>query len=479
MTTPPPASFLEQSSGAALRAQLEAMRNGVYATMVADDRTAAWDADQVALQRRINDLAGQMSAETDPATLGAGEFEHLSLEQIRERVTAIKPELAQAVSEAWGKIGAGIGDATRALGAGLRATIADGWEGQAAGRAAAALGQFAGTSERVGQAAALTGHKIAFAQRGSDETYRMLAPVLHAADTAPAAAKSLPGFPTIGRAAAVPGGVAPPAIPTLGGAQYAEAQREEARAAAVQVLRNVYAPSLHGGDQGVPVLPAVQPATGPTPAPAPMPGPGPVAAPGPAPTPAAAVSPAAAGQQPPGPEAGQSPAAAAQNPAAPAPTTPAGYDRTAAAAAGAPGASSTVPATAGTDTAGGAPGGAAASGLGGAGGAGGGRGAGGSGGGAGRAPGSGEVQGPGRSVAGSPTTAAGGGGGGAGARRGGPGRRGGGGGGGVGGGGRGRRPAARPPPPAAVVGLPATLRPGPCTSPDPGARPAPPPEPPA
>src|SRR6202034_360438 len=114
-----------------------------------------------------------------------------------------------------------------------------------------AIGTFVETSNKVGQGAEMVGMKVAFAQRGSDETFRMLGPMLAAAaPTGPPI--QLPGLPPLGPAT-IPG-ASTSVIPMLAGTQNAESQKEEARQAALQVLRNVYSPGIHGGDQGVPVL---------------------------------------------------------------------------------------------------------------------------------------------------------------------------------------------------------------------------------
>ncbi|MFR9752644.1 hypothetical protein ACL02S_16630 [Nocardia sp. 004] len=260
MTSPSPrqpSSYLDQSSGENLRAQLETMRNDIYATMVAPERTEAWDADQLALQLRINDLAEQVNTGVDPRRVtGPDDFEQLTLEQIRDLTYQIKPDMVHAVVEAWDKIGAGLADATRALSDGLRTTIAEHWEGQAAGQAAQSLGRFLGTSGTIAQSAELVGMKVAFAQRGSDETFRMLSPVLAVVAPLPSGAPA--------------SSTSTPSIPVLGAQQDAESQREEARQACLQILRNVYSPGIRGGDEGVPVLPPVQPAADPA---TPVPGP--------------------------------------------------------------------------------------------------------------------------------------------------------------------------------------------------------------
>ncbi len=253
-----PASYLDQSGGDFLRSQLQAMQNGVYATMVAPDHTKAWDSDQLALQRKINGIAAQVNSGVDPETItGSDEFATLTLEQMRDLSNDIKPDVVQAVSEAWDKIGKALGDATTALSAGLQKTVGTGWQGQAAGSAADAIGQLTQTSSDNAQSAQMVGMKVAFAQRGSDETLRILGPVLAAA----APSGPLPtvlasnGKPLSMGGAQIPGATSP--IPVLAATQSEASQKEEARQACLQVLNNVYAPGMHGGDQGVPVLPSV------------------------------------------------------------------------------------------------------------------------------------------------------------------------------------------------------------------------------
>ena len=256
-----PSSYLDQGSGAALRAQLEAMKNGVYATMVSEDHTAAWDADQLGLQREINKLAGDLDGGVDPQVVtGNDDFDHLTLEQIRDLVYEIKPEVVAAAVEAWGKIGSGLGDTTRTLSDGLAKIVGFSWEGDGAKAAADSVQRFVGTSSGVAQSSSMVGMKVAFAQRGSDETSRMLGPVLMAAvPTAPAIAP--PGMPMPHGQATVPGQEVQ--IPILAAQQGEESQKEETRQACLQVLHNVYSPGIRGGDQGVPVLPSVQPTANP------------------------------------------------------------------------------------------------------------------------------------------------------------------------------------------------------------------------
>ncbi len=76
MTPPPePSSYLDQGSGENLRTQLEALTNSYYAKIVESGNTAAWDADQLALQSQINVLAEQLGVDVDPQVItGNDEF---------------------------------------------------------------------------------------------------------------------------------------------------------------------------------------------------------------------------------------------------------------------------------------------------------------------------------------------------------------------------------------------------------------------
>lgn len=270
MTPRTPSSYLDQSSGDYLRSQLDALSNSTYANMVSADNTKAWDADQLSLQQKINALAEHVGADVEPVSInGAEGFAHLDLEQIRDLTYQIKPDVVQAVSEAWSNIGRNLGDATSTLGAQLVKILAGGWQGAAASRASEALVQFLDTSDKVSKSASLVGMKVAFAQRGSDETSRMLVPVLQS--VVPVAQIQIPGMPSVPNQVSTPAPGIP--IPVLGAQQGADGHKEEVRQAALQVLQNVYAPGIRGGDQGVPVLPSVQPVANPAGPPGVGPGP--------------------------------------------------------------------------------------------------------------------------------------------------------------------------------------------------------------
>lgn len=280
MTPPPdPSSYLDQATGDFLRS-LEAMNNGFYAGMVSEDKTRVWDGDQLALQHQINVLADQLKADLEPQSItGGDEFEHLTLEQIRDLVYQIKPEVVQAVSEAWANIGSGMSeDAETARTSVVEGAIKNGWEGDGGRTAADTFTRVFNSVADIGRSASMVAMKIGFAQRGSDETFRMLTPLLQ--EMAPSGDAPILGVPVnLSPGASVP----KPAIPELGQQQDADSQKEEARQAALGVLRNVYSPGIRGGDQAVPVLPTVYPAANPDGPVGPAPGPGPVA-PGPGPS---------------------------------------------------------------------------------------------------------------------------------------------------------------------------------------------------
>ena len=279
MTPPPePSNFLDQGSGDFLRG-LDAMRNSFYAGMVSGANTQAWDGDQLALQQQINVLADQLGVDVEPQIISGNEdFEHLELEQIRDLVAQIKPGVVQATSEAWSEIGSGMADGSEtARHAVVQKAITDGWQGDAGQKATDSLNRLFDTVRDIGKSASMVAMKVAFAQRGSDETFRMLTPLLQ--QIVPAGP---PPVDPMGGAGPnlQPGPATPrPVLPQIGAVQSAQAQRDDATDAAKQVLRNVYAPGIRGGDQGVPVLPTVQPVANPNGplgpvGPGPNPGPG-------------------------------------------------------------------------------------------------------------------------------------------------------------------------------------------------------------
>ncbi|MFF0456111.1 hypothetical protein [Nocardia africana] len=280
MTPPPePSSYLDQGSGDFLR-RLDAMSNSFYAGMVSGSNTQAWDADQLALQQQINVLADQLRVDVDPQSIAGGDnFENLKLEEIRDLTYQIKPDVVQAVSEAWSNIGSGLADgADTARKKVVQDAIANGWEGAAGQKAAQTFGRVLDSVADIGRSASMVAMKIAFAQRGSDETFRMLTPLLQAMVPSGTGPILPPGSPALGPAAAQTG----PQIPILAEQQDQHSKKDEARQAALQVLRNVYSPGIRGGDQAVPVLPTVYPAAAPG-GPVGPAGPGPVS-PGPGPS---------------------------------------------------------------------------------------------------------------------------------------------------------------------------------------------------
>ncbi|MEV5649218.1 hypothetical protein AB0L57_13275 [Nocardia sp. NPDC052254] len=259
MTPPPdPSSFLDQGSGDFLR-KLDAMKNSVYAGIVSGANTQAWDGDQLALQQQINVLADQLGVDIEPQIIGGeDDFAHLSLEQIRDLVSQIQPGVVQAVSDAWSQIGSGMADGSEtARHAVVQQAITDGWQGDAGKKATDSLNRLFDTVRDIGRSSSMVAMKVAFAQRGSDETFRMLTPLLQQmVPEGPPPVDPMGGAgPHLTSGPATPR----PVLPQIGAVQSTQAQRDDATDAARQVLRNVYAPGIRGGDQGVPVLPTVQP----------------------------------------------------------------------------------------------------------------------------------------------------------------------------------------------------------------------------
>lgn len=87
-------------------------------------------------------------------------FDNLTHQQIHAGVSLLNPAVLQAGSRAWQGAAAGLGDAVAQAHTEIRGAIADGWRGDAAGLAAAAVGDFEAAGRRLADVLATVGQRL-------------------------------------------------------------------------------------------------------------------------------------------------------------------------------------------------------------------------------------------------------------------------------------------------------------------------------
>ncbi|RJO72954.1 hypothetical protein D5S18_21975 [Nocardia panacis] len=171
-------------------------------------------------------------------------IESSTLADLVQRVEAMRPAQAMEVSQAWQNISASFREKSHTFGDAIKATIANGWRGQAANEATRAIQQYVSQSQQLTLASELISVKLQELYTGLDQTKALM--------------------PRTGDGAADPRTKVLPKEGTMKASDYGE---QEARAEAQRVLRTVYWQVANQTDIGVPVVPdspkVVQDPTGP------------------------------------------------------------------------------------------------------------------------------------------------------------------------------------------------------------------------
>lgn len=226
-------------------------------------------------------------------------FDNLTHQQIHAGVSLLNPAVLQAGSRAWQGAAAGLGDAVAQAHTEIRGAIADGWRGDAAGLAAAAVGDFEAAGRQLADVLATVGQRLNQAGDAAE--------ILRAGVPEPSGAEPDLTAALLNPRAATDNIAAQRAV-------------DDERADAVRVMESVYTGTFVPTGAGVPAFPDLPVAAVGTDGPAPA-----VTVPSPAPaareTTAAQAAPNQALAPAPGPDRGPEPAAGTDPAVSAAPVT--------------------------------------------------------------------------------------------------------------------------------------------------------------
>ncbi|WP_280431427.1 hypothetical protein [Nocardia brasiliensis] len=158
-------------------------------------------------------------------------FETLPLADLVQRVAAMQPGTVLQAAEAWFKIGTAFRETTETFNASVQRTIANGWSGQAAGKAAEAVRTYSDGAGQLTTSAHLLYAKLTEMYTGLNQTQALM-PGL----TAPVDLKGK-------------------TLPADGAMKSGDYTADEAREEAKRVLQTVYWQVANQTDNGVPIIP--------------------------------------------------------------------------------------------------------------------------------------------------------------------------------------------------------------------------------
>ncbi|MFC4125293.1 hypothetical protein [Nocardia rhizosphaerae] len=175
------------------------------------------------------------AGETQPNHLTGTDdsFDHLTLAEMQSAVAAMKPSTVQSASEVWSKISSDLSTTLQTFNTAFEAvsTGPDGWGGQAASAAVAAVGNYVKQSASLPAAALAVGLKLAEMKTGLEQTQTLM--------------PGLTERPTL----------TDKTLPADGETKLGDYQGDEAEQEARRILRTVYGQAAMQSDTGVPFMP--------------------------------------------------------------------------------------------------------------------------------------------------------------------------------------------------------------------------------
>ncbi|WP_446226074.1 hypothetical protein ACTWPB_14040 [Nocardia sp. IBHARD005] len=186
------------------------------------------------LTQNLANLSSLFQGETQPPHItGTDGYDHMSLEDLQAAVSAMKPSVVHSASEAWNKIGSDLSTSVVAFNNAFGASVnaENGWVGQAASAAVAAVNNYAKQSSTLPAAATAVSLKLAEMRTGLEQTQALM-----------------------------PGLTQRPALtnktlPVDGEMKLDQYTNDEALEEARRVLRTVYSQVAVQSDNGVPFMP--------------------------------------------------------------------------------------------------------------------------------------------------------------------------------------------------------------------------------
>lgn len=191
--------------------------------------------DGIYLTQQFGQFATIFAGETQPNHLSGKDdsYDHMQLSEIQAAVSAMKPGLVNSASEVWNKIGSDLSTSIVAFNKAFEATMnaQNGWTGEAASAAVAAVKNYASQSSTLPAAATAVSLKLAEMKTGLEQTQALM--------------PGLTERPTLA-------GKTLPVDGDMKSDDYNDTERlEEAR----RILRTVYGQVAVQSDTGVPFMP--------------------------------------------------------------------------------------------------------------------------------------------------------------------------------------------------------------------------------
>lgn len=158
-------------------------------------------------------------------------FETLPLADLVQRVAAMRPGTVLQAAEAWFKIGAAFEETTKTFNTSVQRTIANGWSGRAAGKAAEAVRTYSEGAGQLSTSAHLLYVKLTEMYTGLNQTQALM-----------------PGLTD-------PVDLKGKTLPADGVMKTGDYTEDEAREEAKRILQTVYWQVANQTDNGVPIIP--------------------------------------------------------------------------------------------------------------------------------------------------------------------------------------------------------------------------------
>ncbi|MFC9871003.1 hypothetical protein [Nocardia salmonicida] len=186
------------------------------------------------LTQNLANLSSLFQGDTQPPHItGTDGYDHMSLADMQAAVSAMKPSVVNSASEAWKKIGSDLSTSVVAFNNAFGASVnaENGWVGQAASAAVAAVNNYAKQSSTLPIAATAVSLKLAEMRTGLEQTQALM--------------PGLTQRPTLTNKT----------LPVDGEMKLDQYTNDEALEEARRVLRTVYSQVAVQSDNGVPFMP--------------------------------------------------------------------------------------------------------------------------------------------------------------------------------------------------------------------------------